>query len=97
MLSGSMPCKSELDSIHKNDIWDLVHLPKDRKALPCKWVYKYKYTSDRTSPKYKPRLVAKGFKQERGVYFDEMFSPIVKMTTLRMLLELAANQDLELV
>ena len=89
--------QSELDNIHKNGTWELVPLPKDRKALPCKWVYKYKYTSDRTSPKYKPRLVAKGFKQERGVYFDEMFSPIVKMTTLRMLLELAANQDLELV
>ena len=89
--------QSELDSIYKNGTWDLVPLPKDRKALPCKWVYKYKYTSDKTSPKYKARLVAKGFKQEQGVDFDEIFSPVVKMTTLRMLLALAANQDLELV
>ena len=36
--------QSELDSIHKNGTWDLVHLPNDRKTLPCKWVYKYKYT-----------------------------------------------------
>ena len=41
--------QSELDNIHKNGTWELVPLPKDRKALPCKWVYKYKYTSDRTS------------------------------------------------
>ena len=89
--------RNELDSIHKNGTWDLVPLPKDRKALPCKWVYKYKYTADSASPKYKARLVAKGFKQEHGVDFDEIFSPVVKMTTLRMLLALAANQDLELV
>ena len=89
--------QSELDSIYKNGTWDLVPLPKDRKALPCKWVYKYKYTSDSASPKYKARLVAKGFKQEYGIDFDETFSPVVKMTTLRMLLSLAANQNLELV
>ena len=87
--------QSELDNIHKNGTWELVPLPKDRKALPCKWVYKYKYTYDRTSPKYKARLVAKGFKQEQGVDFDENFSHLVKMTTLRMFLALASNQDLE--
>ena len=43
--------KSELDSIHNNDTWDLVPLPKDRKALPCKWVYKYKYMVDSATPK----------------------------------------------
>ena len=50
--------------IHKNGTWDLVPLPKGRKALPCKWVYKYKYTSDSALPKYKARIVAKSFKQE---------------------------------
>ena len=89
--------QSELDNIYKNGTWDLLPLPKNRKALPCKWVYKYKYTSDKTSPQYKARLVAKGFKQEHGVEFDEIFSPVVKITTLRKLLALAANQDLELV
>ena len=48
--------QSELDSIHKNETWDLVPFWKDRNALPCKWVYKYKYTSDKTSPKYKAIL-----------------------------------------
>ena len=89
--------QSELDSIYKNGTWDLVTLPKDRKALPCKWVYKYKYTFDKTSPKYKARLVAKGLKQEQGVDFDDIFSLVVKLTTLHMLLALAVNQDLELV
>ena len=85
--------QSELDSIHKNGTWDFVTLPKDRKVLPCKWVYKYKYTSNKTSPKYKARLVAKAYKQEQGVDFDQIFSPIVKVTTLCMLLALATNQD----
>ena len=62
--------QNELDSIYKNGTWDPVPLPKDRKALPCKWVYKYKYTSDNASPKYKARLVAKGFKQEHGIDFS---------------------------
>ena len=61
------------------------------KLLPRKWVYKYKYTSDSVLPKYKARVVAKGFKQEQGVHFDEIFSLVVKMTTLRMMLALVAK------
>ena len=50
--------------MRKNGTWYLVTWPKDKKALPCKWVYKYKYTSDSVHHKYKARIVAKGFKQE---------------------------------
>ena len=88
--------KSEMDSLKKNQTWDLVQLPKDKIALPCKWVYRRKVTPDAKS-RYKARLVAKGFKQEYGVDFDEIFSPVVKMTTLRTLLALVASQDMELV
>ncbi|NHV87477.1 reverse transcriptase domain-containing protein, partial [Escherichia coli] len=62
---------------------DLVPLPSDKTALPCKWVFKMKVTSNDSKPKYKARLVAKGFKQQHGIDFDEIFSPIFKMTTLR--------------
>ena len=88
--------KSEMDSIYANDTWELVPLPANKKALPCKWVFRYKYVSGTDKPKYKARLVAKGFKQEQGVDYDEIFSPVVKMTTLRYLLGVVAANDLEL-
>ena len=53
--------ESEMHSIRTNKTWDLVDLPKNRRALPCKWVYRLKETSESTTPKYKARLVAKGF------------------------------------
>ena len=71
-------------------------LPKGRKALPCKWVYKYKYTYDSVHPKYKARIVAKGFKQEQGVDFNEIFSSVVKMTTSCMILALVTKNDIDL-
>ena len=84
---------SEMESLEKNDTWDLVQL---QKTLPCKWVYKMKVISD-SSPKYKARLVAKGYKQEYGVDFDEIFSLLVKTTTLRIILGLVAAEDMELI
>ena len=89
--------KSEMDSLHKNSTWELVHLPNGKRALPCKWVYKMKVTGNDGKPKYKARLVAKGFRQQQGVDFEEIFSPVVKMTTLRCVLALAAREDMELV
>ncbi|MCO5583739.1 hypothetical protein L7F22_037653 [Adiantum nelumboides] len=84
--------QSEYNSIIANETWELTELPQSKQALPCKWVYKKKYTIEDLEPKYKARLVAKGFKQKKGVDFDEIFSPVVKMTTLR----LVATEDLEL-
>ena len=89
--------ESEMDSIEKNQTWELVQLPKGKNALSCKWVYKLKVTSDNAKPKYKARLVAKGFKQEKGVDFVEIFSPVVKMTTLCTVLALVAKDNMELV
>ena len=74
----------------------MVELPVGRKPLPCKWVFQYKYVFGSEKPKYKARLVAKGFKQEHGVEYNEIFSPVVKMTTLRLLLRVVAIKDLEL-
>ena len=84
---------SKLESLDKNDAWDLVQLPKGQKTLPCKWVYKM-VTSD-SFPKYKARLFEKGYKQEYGVDFNEIFFFVVKMTTLRTILGLVAAEDME--
>ena len=59
-------------------------------------MYKLKITPNDNKPKYKARLVAKGFKQQQGIDFDEIFSPVVKMTTLRCVLALVAIEDMEL-
>ena len=96
-LKWEQAMELEMDSIEKNHTWELVQLPKGKNALPCKWVYKLKVTSDNAKPKYKARLVAKGFKQEKGVDFDEIFSPIVKMKTLCTVLALVAKEDMDLV
>ena len=89
--------ESEMHSIHANKTWDLVDLPKNRHSLPHKWVYRLKETSNSTTPKYKARLVAKGFQQEYGVHFDEIFSPMVKMRTLRFMLGVVDADNLELI
>ena len=85
-----------MHSIRANKSLDLVKILKNRHALPCKWVYRLKETSDSTNPKYKARLVAKEFQQEYGVDFDEMFSPVLKMTILRFMLGVVAAESLDL-
>jgi ATP-binding cassette subfamily B (MDR/TAP) protein 1 len=84
-----------MDSIRVNGTWDLVKLPRNRK-VPCKWVYRLKQVPDSFGPKYKAHIVGKGFRQEYGVDFDEVFSPVVKLPTLRFLLGVIALEDLEL-
>jgi hypothetical protein len=88
--------ESEMNSIRANGTWDLVESPWNRKALPCKWVFQLKQVSDSSDPKYKARIVAKGFRQEYGVDFNKIFSPIVKLSTLCFLLGVVTHEDLEL-
>ena len=84
----------EIKALHSNNTWDLVELPKGRKAIPNKWVYKIKTFDDK--PKNKARLVAKGYAQTKGIDFQEVFSVVVKMTTLRVLFAIVVALDLEL-
>ncbi|KAM1278521.1 hypothetical protein TB2_030330 [Malus domestica] len=86
--------ESEMDSLLKNDTYELVELPNGRKALKNKWVFKLKRDDKMT--RYKDRLVVKGFGQKKGVDFDEIFSPVVKMTSIRVILGMTASMDLEL-
>ena len=86
-----------MNSIRVNKTSDLVELPKNQCALPCKWVYRLKETSNLATPKFKAGLVAKGFQQEYGVDFDKIFSPLMKMTTLRLMLGVVVAENLELI
>ncbi|CAJ2658330.1 unnamed protein product [Trifolium pratense] len=87
--------QEEMNSLHENHTFELVKLPKGKRALKNKWVYKIKSESDQSQPRYKARLVVKGFNQRKGIDFEEIFSPVVKMTSIRVVLGLAASLNLE--
>eukprot|EP00253_Pinus_taeda_P027912 PITA_27912 len=88
--------KDEMMALSKNDTWDLVELPKGRKTVGCKWVFKLKRGVNDTEDRYKARLVAKGFSQKADIDFHEIFSPVVKIVSIRIVLALVALFDLEL-
>jgi hypothetical protein len=81
--------KEEMDSLVNNHTWDLVQLPVGKRELQNKWVYKLK-EEDGGEKWYKARLVVKGFAKKKGIHFDEIFSHVVKMTSIRTILSLEA-------
>ncbi|KAG8503607.1 hypothetical protein CXB51_001802 [Gossypium anomalum] len=89
--------EEEMESLHKNRTWDLVKLLKGKKVVRCKWVFKRKEgTLGVEEPRYKARLIAKGYSQIPGVDFTDVFSPVVKHSSIRALLGIVAMHDLEL-
>ena len=85
----------EMDSLDKNEAWNLVQLPARRKAVGSKWLFKKKLNAEGKVDNYKSRLVAKGYSQVEGIDFGEIFSPVAKLTSIRFLLSIAAAFDLE--
>ncbi|KAE8686551.1 cytochrome P450 71A9-like [Hibiscus syriacus] len=87
----------EMESLNHNRTWELVPLPEGKKPIGCKWVYKKKpVVTEKEGEKFKARLVAKGFSQQKGVDYDEIFSPVVRHTSIRAVLALVASWDLHL-
>ncbi len=75
-----------------NATWELVALPKDKKAIGCKWVYKVKHNADGFVSKYKVRLVAKGYAQTYGIDYEETYSLVAKMTIVKAIIAMAATK-----
>ena len=84
-----------MKSLDENHTFNLMKLPKGKRALDNRWIYRAKHESNTMSLRYKARLVVKGFSQRKGVDFNEIFSPMVKMSSIRTVLSLAATLDLE--
>ena len=85
----------ELESIKKNDVWELIALLEWRKAINYKWVLRKKFKADGSLDKYKARLVAKGFNQQPSVDFVDTYSPVAKFASHRIIMFVVAIMDLE--
>ena len=79
----------------KNETWELVKLPRGRKALHNRWIYRVNDEADGRS-RYKARLVVKGYDQKAGIDYSDVFAPVVKLTTIRTVLSIVAVRDLHL-
>ena len=88
--------KSEMGSMYVNKVWTLVDLPDDRQAIENKWIFKKKTDADSNVTVYKARLVAKGFRQVQGVDYDETFSPVAMLKSVRIMLAIAAFYNYEI-
>ncbi|KAL5575117.1 hypothetical protein UlMin_016816 [Ulmus minor] len=83
---------AEYDALVQNGTWELVPPTPSQNIVGCKWIFRIKRNSDGTIDMYKARLVAKGFHQRPGVDYLETFSPVVKPTTVRVVLSLAVSR-----
>ena len=85
--------KSEMESMKVNDVWTLVDPSERVKPIGCKWVFKKKRGVDGKVETNKARLVAKGYRQYYDIHYNEMFSPMAMLKSIRMMLAIAVHLD----
>ncbi|XP_019051556.1 PREDICTED: uncharacterized protein LOC109114020 [Nelumbo nucifera] len=83
--------EDEYKTLLRNNTWDLVPPPFHKNIVGNKWVYKIKRRPDGSSERYKALLVAQGFTQQAGIDFIETFSPVVKPTTIWLIISLVVH------
>lgn len=83
--------QEEMNALQKNRTWTLTDLPPGKKAIKSKWIFKTKFDAAGKLIKRKSRLVAKGFTQRYGIDYEETFSPVVRYTTIRILIAIAVQ------
>ena len=81
----------EHQALLRNQTWTLVPRHSTQNVIGCKWVYRVKYNPDGSLKQHKARLVAIGFHQRPGIDYSETFSPVIKSTTIRLILTIAVN------
>ena len=86
--------KSEIGSMYENKVWTLIDLPIDRRAIEIKWIFKRKTDADSSVTIYKARIVAKGFRQVQGVDYDESFSLVSMLKSVRIMLAIATFYEI---
>jgi hypothetical protein len=85
----------EIQAIEDNHTWVLTDLPPGRRDIGLKWVFKVKRDEKVSVVKHKARLVVKGYSQQQGVDYEEVFAPVARLEAVRLLLALVANQGWE--
>src|SRR4051812_31576686 len=88
--------RSELKVHDDNQVWNLVDLPNGARTIECKWIFKKKTDMDGNVQIHKARLVAKGFRQVQGIDYNETFSPVAMLKSVRIVLAIAAYFDYEI-
>lgn len=89
-------CEDKIESITRLKSWCLVDLPPGAKPIGLKWVFKIKRNSDGSINKYKSPLVAEGYIQRYGIDYEEVFTPVTRIETIRFLINLAATNGWEI-
>ena len=88
--------KSEIESMYENQVWNLVDPPEGIVPIECKWILKKKTNDDGNVSIYKAWLVTKGFRQLQGIDYDETFSTVVMLKSVRIILAIAAYFNYEI-
>ena len=79
-----------MEALCKNETWDLVPHTAHKKAISCRWIYKVKHNADGSINRLKARFVAKGYAQTHVIDYEETFAPVARMTTVGIVIALAA-------
>ena len=85
--------EAEIDAIERNNTWELTRLPEGGKKVGVKWIFKTKFKENGEVDKHKAHLVAKGYTQHHGIDYAEVFAPVARLDTIRLVISLAAQKE----